>query len=161
MEFWVPILIFIVGFVALFLELFVPALGIIGAIGIACMILGTVFAYRGYGNTVGTVFLVITLIGVPAMIMVGLKVFPRTFVGKKLILGSSMSQEQGYTSHTEEKYRELSGKEGVALTTLRPSGIVQIEGKKYSVVTSGELIEAKEKIKVVKVEGNRIVVRKC
>jgi len=161
MEIWVPILLFIVGFIALFLELFVPALGIIGAAGIACMILGTIFAYRDYGSTVGTVFLTITLMGVPAMIMLGLRVFPRTFVGKRLILGSSMGTDQGYKSYTEEKYSQLSGKEGVALTTLRPSGMVQIDGKKYSVVTSGELIEAKEKIKVVKVEGNRIVVRKC
>ena len=43
---------------------------------------------------------------------------------------------------------------------LRPSGTVKIEGQKYSVVTGGEMIQQDEAVIVVKVEGNRIVVRR-
>jgi membrane-bound serine protease (ClpP class) len=48
----------------------------------------------------------------------------------------------------------------VAVTTLRPSGMARIEGVKYSVVTGGELIEKNQPVRVVKVEGSRIVVKK-
>ena len=49
--------------------------------------------------------------------------------------------------------------EGEALTMLRPSGMAKFDGKKYSVVTSGELVEKGTVVRVVKVEGSRVVVR--
>jgi len=158
---WIPVLLFVVGFIALFLELFVPAAGMIGAAGIICMIVGTVLGYRSFGATVGTLFLTGTLVGTPAMIVIGLKVFPKTFVGKKLILSFSQHQETGFTSYTSERYENLEGREGEAVTVLRPSGMVLIDGQKYSVVTMGELIEKGEKVRVVKVEGSRVVVRRA
>jgi membrane-bound serine protease (ClpP class) len=160
MEVWIPVLLFVIGFIALFVELFVPAAGVIGALGIICMIVGTILAYSRLGRVVGSIFLAGTLIGTPGMIVIGLKVFPNTFVGKKLILRETQQRDTGYTSYTGEKYDGLPGKQGTALTTLRPSGMTIIEGKKYSVVTAGEMIEKGETIKVVKVEGSRIVVKR-
>lgn len=160
MTFWVPVLLFVIGFVALFLELFVPAAGVIGAAGIISMIVATVLAYDTLGKLVGTLFLVGVLIGTPAMIMLGLKAFPKSFVGKLLILAKSFEQKEGYTSADQDKFDVLLGREGRATTTLRPSGMVVIDGKKYSVVTSGEMIQKDEKVRVIRVEGNRIVVRR-
>ena len=157
---WLPVLLFVVGFIALFLELFVPAAGMIGAAGIICMIVGTVFGYRSFGSTVGTIFLAGTLIGVPAMIVIGLKLFPKTFVGKRLILSFSQGHDEGFTSYTSERYENLLGREGEAVTMLRPSGMVVIDGRKQSVVTSGELIERGERVRVIKVEGSRVVVKR-
>lgn len=157
---WIPVLLFVVGFIALFIELFVPAAGLIGGAGIVCMIVGTVLGYRNYGTTVGTLFLTGTLIGTPAMIVIGLKVFPKTFVGKKLILSFSQQRETGFTSYTSERYEGLEGEEGEALTMLRPSGMATVNGHKYSVVTSGELIEKGTRVRVVRVEGSRVVVRR-
>lgn len=160
MEFWIPLLLFAIGFIALFLELFIPAVGVIGAAGIICMISGTIVAYNSLGKIIGSIFLSGILIGTPAMIMIGFKVFPKSFVGKRLILHKSMEQEAGYTSADSEKYNGLVGKQGIVVTTLRPSGMVKIDGKKFSVVTSGEMIQKDEVVRVLKVEGNRIVVRK-
>jgi membrane-bound serine protease (ClpP class) len=160
MELWIPVLLFVIGFIALFLELFVPAAGIIGAAGIICMIVATVLAYNSIGKLVGSLFLTGVLVGTPSMIMLGLKVFPRSFIGKRLILHQSMDQEEGFNSAEGEKYKDLLGKEGITVTMLRPSGMVRIDGKKYSVVTSGELIEKEEMVSVIRVEGNRIVVRR-
>ena len=161
MTVWVPLLLFIVGFIALFLELFVPAAGMIGGSGIVCMIVSTVLGYRGFGTTTGSLLLTGTLIGTPAMILIGLKVFPRTFVGKKLILSLSQDREGGYTAYNPPLYENLTGREGTAATMLRPSGMVMIDDKKYSVVTAGEIIEKGTRIRVVRVEGNRIVVRRA
>lgn len=160
MEIWIPLLLFIIGFVALFLELFIPAAGIIGACGILSMITGTVLGYRHFGRNVDSLFLAGTLIGTPVLIVLGLKLFPKTFVGKKLILKQSLTREAGFSSSTDERYEELPGKEGKALTVLRPSGMVLIDGRKYSVVTSGEMIEKDAVVRVKKVEGSRIVVQR-
>jgi membrane-bound serine protease (ClpP class) len=149
-----------IGFVAIFIELFVPAAGLIGAAGVITMIVSTVLAYVHHGKATGTVFLACLLLGTPAVLWVGLKAFPRTFVGKRLILKKTFGAEEGYTSYSGEKYKGLAGREGVAVTTLRPSGMARIEGVKYSVVTGGELIEKNQPVRVVKVEGSRIVVKK-
>jgi membrane-bound serine protease (ClpP class) len=50
------------------------------------------------------------------------------------------------------------GQTGVALTPLRPSGRVKIGGRKFDVVSKGTLIDADAPVKVVEIEGNRIVV---
>ena len=65
----------------------------------------------------------------------------------------------GYSSFSQELYVDLIGKEGVSLTILRPAGMVRVDGRKYSAVTGGEFIEKDIPVKVVKVEGSRVVVR--
>ena len=56
---------------------------------------------------------------------------------------------------------ELLNQSGAALTTLRPSGTAVINGQRVDVVTEGSLIEAGTPVKVVAVEGLRVVVRAC
>jgi len=160
MDGWILIALVIIGFIAIILELFVPAAGIIGGLGIASIIGGTILAWIHHGKRVGTIFLIVALIGTPFVILIALRVFPKTFVGKRLILKDSQKKEKGYVAYTSEKYNGLPGNEGITLTKLRPSGIAIINNNKYSVVTSGELIDKGEKVKVIKVEGSRIVVLK-
>ncbi len=54
---------------------------------------------------------------------------------------------------------ELVGKTGVAITTLRPSGIAEFDGRRVDVATSGEFIQKGEIVTVVKAEGMHIRVR--
>jgi len=161
MTIWVCIAFLAVGFLAIFIELFVPAGGLIGVGGFICMIVAVVFGYKDHGPLAGTVMLLVMIVGTPAAILTGLKIFPRTYVGKKLILKETQQQETGYTSYTSERYADLLNAEGITVTTLRPSGVVRIKNERYSVVTEGELIEAGTKIKVIATEGSRIVVRKA
>jgi len=41
---------------------------------------------------------------------------------------------------------------------LRPSGIIEVNGKKLNALTQGEYIDSNTKIKIISVEGNKIVV---
>lgn len=43
---------------------------------------------------------------------------------------------------------------------MRPVGKATIDGKQYDVVTSGEFVNAAQRIEVVSVKGLRILVRK-
>jgi len=51
------------------------------------------------------------------------------------------------------------GQTGVALSSLRPSGNAKFGPFRLTVVTRGELIEAKRNIRVVAIEGNSIIVK--
>lgn len=147
------------GILALIIEVFVPAAGIIGISGLGSIIASIVIAYRRMGNLIGSIYLAVVLVLVPVFIVVYFKFFPRSPFGRWLISQDRQDADKGYASYTPEKYSDLAGKEGTTLTILRPVGMVLIEGQKYSVVTGGEFIEKNQPIRVIKVEGSRIVVR--
>ncbi len=146
----------IIGIASLILEFFVPSFGLIGAIGGAGIIGSIILAFR-VSSTAGTVFLITSLILVPALMMIFFRLFPKTFFGKKLILGKSFRQEDGFTS-SAGKYSELEGKRGEVLTDLRPVGTVLIDQNKYQAVTAGEYIPKGKMITVKKTEGSKIIV---
>jgi membrane-bound serine protease (ClpP class) len=156
---WLAIGLAAAGILAIILEVFVPAAGIIGIAGIGSIIASIVIAYQRLGNLVGSIYLAVVLVLVPVFIVVYFRFFPRSPVGRWLISQDRQDTSKGYYSFTPEKYTDLIGKEGTTLTILRPVGMVRIDGQKYSAVTGGEFIEKDKPIKVVKVEGSRVVVR--
>ena len=51
------------------------------------------------------------------------------------------------------------GKLGKTVTDLRPSGWINVENQKIFVVTEGEFVEKDQPVKILSVDGNRVVVR--
>lgn len=152
------ILLAVIGLIAIVVELFVPAAGLIGLIGLGCIITGVSIGFIHYGTLVGMVFLIAVLILTPAIIILWFRHFPRSLVGKRLILFNPVVKAE----NPLESLRPLSpliGKTGMVLTDLRPSGTILIENKKYSVVTAGEYIPKDKKVEITAVNGNRIEVR--
>jgi membrane-bound serine protease (ClpP class) len=58
----------------------------------------------------------------------------------------------------EEREKALIGARGRALTELRPTGRAEIGGEYYPVVSEGRWIERNTPLRVVRMEGNRVVV---
>jgi hypothetical protein len=81
---------------------------------------------------------------------------PRSRLARSMFL---RTEQSGYHS-TSEDLTPLLGKEGVALTLLRPSGKALIDGRRIDVVTEGALVEKGSPVRVMDVEGARVVVRK-
>jgi len=55
----------------------------------------------------------------------------------------------------------LEGRIGTALTDLRPSGTVSIDGERIDVVTEGPWVEKGDTVVVLRAESYRHVVRKA
>jgi membrane-bound serine protease (ClpP class) len=157
---WVAIGLAVAGVAAIIVEMFVPALGLIGVAGLGAIVASIVMVYQEFGPLVGSIYLGVSIVVLPVVIVLYFKYLPRTFIGKRLIQHGEQDIETGYASYTAERYAGLVGKRGVALTVLRPVGTVLIEGNKHSAVTSGEFVEKNQPVEVTKVEGSRIVVRK-
>ena len=141
----------IVGAILLFLETLLPGM-IAGIIGFLCLMAAVILGYRDFGYQTGSLILAGVLVGLVIGTWCWLKFFPESRLGKRFISQSS-SGELGV-----EKPELLNGT-GVALTQLRPSGTASIKGQRVDVVTEGGLIERGTAVKVVMVEGARIVVR--
>ncbi len=174
---WWEIALFFVGLALLMLELFViPGFGITGISGIllilfslAAMMVGNapdrlpipatepdweLFWQNVYAAVGGFVAFLI----VAAILS---KYWHRIPVANRLILATPTPVE----SKRLESFIEAAdpsicvGQRGVTLCSLRPAGIARIDGKRVDVVTQGELIDSNRPVRVMEVEGNRIVVK--
>lgn len=143
-----------VGLLLIVLELMFPSLGALGVSAAICLIGAISFAF-GVDRDTGIAFLVATALLVPAAIMLGFKLLPHSPLGKVLVnRGTSFAD----TAAVDVRDRSLVGKIGVAENLLRPVGTIHIEGRRVDVVSRGEPIEAGARVRVLEVEGNRVVV---
>jgi len=75
----------------------------------------------------------------------------------KLALQDTQRIEEGYLS-VEGKFKELIGKEGIAHTVLRPSGVVEIEGDYYDAKAEFGYVPKGTRVKVARYESGQLVV---
>lgn len=146
---------FLIGVVLIILEFFIPG-GIAGMLGLAALI-WSLFLASGDPVHMALSLLIAVVVSVGVSILL-VKVFKKKMkILKKMILTDSTNTEQGYVSNPNRT--DLLGVEGKALTDLRPSGTVLIKEEHVDVVTEGSFIVKGTTVKVIKVEGPRIVVR--
>jgi len=151
---WI-IFLLVIGLLMVCVEVFIPG-GIVGTLGAFALIASIILAFVNQGTTFGLYWLsgvlVITLFG----LFLSIKYLPRSPAGKRLFLSSS---ESGYSA-SEDGLPELIDKTGTALTNLRPAGMADINGSRIDVVTAGEFLEKGTEIKIIRVEGNRVLVER-
>jgi membrane-bound serine protease (ClpP class) len=161
----IEILMFVVGLGLILVEVFViPGFGIAGISGIILIIASLFLAMVGADpfldiDAVSLAIIKLTVGLAAALILIFLlaRYLPKSNVFKKFILSEEEKATEGYTSRVN--YSELLGVEGVAVTTLRPAGTAELNGKRVDVVTDSEYIEHGKPIVVTAVEGMRVVVR--
>jgi membrane-bound serine protease (ClpP class) len=154
---WEAVLIFLLGLILLAVEvLILPGFGVAGVIGIASLVISVVLAAPSLDQAV--VSLVIALIGTIVLLLLSIKFLPTRRVWQKLVLGVKQKTDSGYVA-PETNLTRLLDAEGVSITILRPAGTAEINGERVDVVAEGSFIPNNTPIKVVKVEGTRVVVR--
>jgi membrane-bound serine protease (ClpP class) len=141
----------VVGALLILAETVLPGM-IAGVVGFLCLIGGVAAGYAQFGVPTGHYILLGVVAGLVVGTLVWLKVFPETrlaglFISRQTV--GDLGVEQPSLLHQT----------GVALSNLRPSGMALIAGKRVDVVTEGNMIEKGAPIKVVALEGLRVVVR--
>lgn len=161
---WEEMLLILAGLSLLAVEFFVlPGFGVAGVLGVAALVAGLALSMMGAGNTSAVVLavagrLLLSLVVALAASLLLLRVMARLPAGRRLVLDTALPSAGGYASAPESDARWL-GQSGVALADLHPSGIAEIDGHRLDVVSEGGLVEAGTALEVIRVDGNRIVVR--
>lgn len=150
------IAIFIVGVIFIIIEILTPTVGLLAGIGVVAIFYSLILAMGGDINAI--YMMAISLVIAIIIFAIIIKKLPSSKLWKKIILTNTSSTEQGYVSSVD--YSQYLNKEGIVLTELRPSGSVEIDGVPVDVVSEGKFISKGEKVRVVKIEGMRIIVRK-
>ena len=149
------LMLLLAGFVLIGMEIFIPG-GILGVFGSIAWIAAAIVGLRSFPepwNLVSTIALL--LMGILTFV-VWIRYFPKSRMGKILSLEDNTA---AYKSH--KSVDRAVGAEGKALSTLRPSGIAIIDGKRVDVVADGEWIEAGDPIRISSTSGGHVSVVKA
>lgn len=143
------------GAILIAVDFFLPGF-VLATIGVLFMVVATVICGLNHSLTTTLALFCAEILVAGLAGWLSIKYFPRTRVGQRMILHETLQ-----AAHTSPGANtQLVGREGVAQTVLRPGGIGQIDGKRLDVVAESDMIERGSPIKVVAVEGSRILVRK-
>lgn len=150
-------------------EIFFPSGGLLGVLTAVCVI-ASVVAFFMYDTMAGVVSVAAYLVLGPIALMFGLKLWLHSPMSRRLILTdeeippdrseAELAQEvEAARRRRLEELRALVGVEGVAVTSLRPVGMVRIEGERIEALAEGGSIDAGMPVVVTDVYDNQIKVR--
>lgn len=150
------LLCFALGLLLLFFEVFVPG-AVLGILGGIFMLIGSGLAFSAYGFEGGALAVAVATVLLGGTLYFELRVLPRTRWGRKMFLDGAV---QGASQPPPARADEVVGQTGETLTTLAPSGFVQIGGRRYEAASQSGLLPKGTPVRVVGVETFRLTVVK-
>jgi membrane-bound serine protease (ClpP class) len=149
------IALFVLGSVLIFFEIFLPG-GILGVAGGLAMMAGAVLAFMDYGSSGGVVAVLAGSGLLIASLIIEFKFLPRTRLGKRLFLSTA---DSGSTQPPIAQ-DDVVGRECRAETTLAPTGVVLLDGKRYEAFCQGGFVERGTPLRVKGMDNFRLIVTK-
>ncbi|HEX7069623.1 MAG TPA: NfeD family protein [Rhodothermales bacterium] len=156
MELLLPILLILVGLGLIIAEVYlVPGFNVIGIVGFLMILFALGYGFTEHGITGGVVLLAGTVV-------VGGATFYMLWTSgawDRFVLATSLRRDDLAEQREAEDRSRYLGKVGRAVTPLRPTGVVEIDGDRLEVVTEGEFIAAGSAVKIVAMDRRRYFVR--
>ncbi len=143
----------LVGLILIAVELvFIPGVGFLGVAGLGVLGAGFMISWvkLGTAHTI-QLFFVAAAIG--------------AFLAWRAAKGGAWNRlvnrnsERGNTSQ-QPGLERLIGRKGTVCSKLRPAGLARIDGRRTDVIAEGGFIEEGEEIEVIRVDANRVVVKR-
>jgi membrane-bound ClpP family serine protease len=169
------ILVFFLGLAAIAVEIFLlPGTLIFGAVGFLCLLLALVLSRQSFvlpsnaleedlllANLTNLTLLIVTVLvlGVATWrLLPRLPWFNRLFLRPPERALQPAGGGQSGMGLGDAALTALVGRSGTAATVLRPTGTMELDGERVDVVTEGEFVEPGTAIRVLYVQGTRVVV---
>ena len=149
------ILLAVVGIGLIVVEMFLPGIGLPGISGLIMLLVSIGLVWGAYGPVWGIVACLAVIALVTAAVVISLRSAKKGRLSRSALF---LKQAPESTPPPIQEKASLVGREGVTQTPLRPSGIILIDGERKSVVTEGEFLDAGKTVRIIHVNGSRIVV---
>ena len=150
------IVLFILGVILLALEIVVPG-AVLGTVGALLMTGGVVAAFVNLGATGGMVATIVALLLLGATFYLEMVWLPQSRVAKHLSMDATIDS---VSQPPLAKESAVLGREAVALSTLAPTGFVQVDGRRYEASCRSGYAAVGETLKVVGLDAFRLIVTK-
>lgn len=151
-------LLFVAGFLILTIEIFVPSHGILSVVGVGFLVTAIVQTFRVGGQQAGAIAVLGSLVTLPTFVVFALKIWPRTLIGRR-IAPPNPTVEPGEGTIPIQELNALIGREGMALTPLRPVGTCTFGDRRITCMAQVGMINQGTRVVAVGISlGNLAVV---
>jgi membrane-bound serine protease (ClpP class) len=86
--------------------------------------------------------------------------WPKLPVGRQFFLSGPDEDATAANMPVNVELEGLRGRFGTATSALRPSGVVDFDGKRVDCLTEGMMVEAGETVRCIDVKAGRVMVRR-
>lgn len=150
---------FFLGLILLIVEAFMPGFGLPGISGILLEVAAIVMTYMSHGGlaALGITLVILAVVALAVSLMLR-SVNCGRLSKSSVILTDTETAEEGYVAVRDMEV--FLGKEGVTTTVLRPTGMAEFDGVKLNVQSDGEYIASAVPVRVERIEGARVIVRR-
>ena len=152
----IGIVLLITGFVLVGIEMAVPGFGLPGVSGIISLVLGIIFTADSVSEGIIMAIIVIVILGI--MLAVAMTLLGSKKMKSPMVLREDVKGEQGFLESSDLEY--LVGKEGTAVTDLRPAGKGVFDGIEFDILSGGNYINKGEKIYISRIKDNKLIAAK-
>ncbi len=146
----------VVGFALILVEVYlVPGFNVIGILGFLLIVFAVGYVYSESGMIGGS----LALFGSTAAgagLFYGLW---KSGAWNKFILATSLRHDDELVAREHKHREQYLGKSGVAITPLRPTGIIEVDGERLEVTTQGEYIATGSNVRIVATYHRRYIAR--
>ncbi len=149
-------LLFVGAMVVLTLEVFLPSHGVLTVVGIGILVAAIYRAFV-YSEAAGVVSIVATMILLPTFVVVTVKIWPHTWIGRRVI-PPNPTYTSGDFGTDVENLQHMIGATGKAVTVLKPTGKCEINGERMTCVCESGMLASGSAVKVVGVRGKDLEV---
>jgi membrane-bound serine protease (ClpP class) len=150
-----PVALQLLGLVVIVVEIFVPSFGLLAALAAGLLLYSLYLVFTTISVNMGLVFVGVDIFVIPVVLVLGFNALGAS----SWSLHKRLSRDEGVASQSPDLAAWV-GREGVAVTNLRPSGTVMIGDIRLDAVTDGDYVSSGTPVKVTLVSGNRMVVEK-
>lgn len=150
------IIFFLLGIVLLIIEAFMPGFGLLGIMGIFGIIASIVAASTNIQQAI--ISIAISFIASIIILVLIYKYVTKIKFFDRIVLTAKQEKDSGYKV-ADKSLDEIVGNIGKTVTPLRPSGIILVDNIRVDAITEGEFIESDKKVKIIKTEGLKVIVR--
>lgn len=147
---------FLVGILCIIVELLSPTVGLLAGVGVAALLYSVVLSLGGDVNALAA--MLISFVAAILAFFLIVNRLPSSRLWSKVVLHDQSTSSRGYVSAVQDD--ALVGVVGTVLTELRPSGSADLAGRPVDVISEGAFLEKGARVRVISVNGSRVVVRR-
>src|SRR4051794_40830791 len=148
----------VAGFLLLLAELFIPTSGTLFVVAAGSIAVGVTLTFW-YDSTTGAWTLAGVFVALPILGKTLLTYWPHTRMGRRMLLKAPDEDDTMASLPANQDLEQLRGRFGRAVSPLRPSGVVDFEGRRVDTITEGRMVEAGQWVRCVAVRAGKVVVR--
>lgn len=145
------------AFVLAVFECFIPSGGFLAVLTLAALVASVACALSTQ-SVAGFVYFGVMLVGVPILLRWLIAWFPRSPMGRRLMLQPENDPALKPSEQTL-RLRRCIGRRGVAVSRMMPGGVVEVNGERIDATSDSGPLEGGEEVIIVRIDGPRVVVR--